>query len=181
VAAAVATDLTYAVINEDTVTSDQSFGPASPGSARGKYQVGATKAIRAFHATISVPSSALTYPTGGIPISGISGLSTTGAGFQGGTVTIGGLVVGNGPANGGLGCPNEVMDLRFDGESSTRDHVPRFVRGTPGTSPHKLKLFVQDAVATSPLNEVANGTALNDATVFPAGAALVFRCTVQGW
>jgi len=173
----VVTELTFAIVSEDTVTSGSSFGPASPGSARARRQGGGTRDLRVVHGTIALPNSASTYATVGFPISGVTQSSTVGT--SGGP--IGSVVAGNGLACPGLACFQELVELTIDGQGSTKNLTAQFVRGTAGTTPHKIKLFTDNAAAAAvPLSEVPNGTAANSATIFPDAPA-TWRVTAYGF
>lgn len=132
-------------------------------------RLGGTRPVKVVEGTITLPASAVQYRTGGIPISGVTN-SATGA-----------VVAANALACPGLGCPNELLTLEVVGETEDTTHIAQFVAGTAGTSPHKLKLYQDNAAAAAkPFAEVADTTALNDATAFP-GAPTVIRVRVTGF
>lgn len=172
-------DVSFVITNEDVITSN-GLGPASPGSARSRLQISATRQLRRFRGTITLASGANTYTAGGFPFSGVLGITDTGAGPFGGTRTFA-TVAGNGLSVSGLGCPNELVDLQIQGEDEATSHLAAFVPGVAGTTPHRIKLFQDNAIAgAKPLTEVAGGTASNDATVFP-GAPTVFNVVAFGY
>ncbi len=125
-------------------------------------RVQGTRSYKSILGKISIPSSAALYRTGGVPISGITN-SATGA-----------VIAANGLACPGLGCPNEIVDLLVGGENEATSHVAAFIPGVAGTTPHKLKLFVESAAGTGPLPEVPDSTAANDATKFPGAPTEIF-------
>jgi len=162
------TDLTFTVINEDSVTeSGPGPDPASPGSARARSQGGGTKQFKTYHCTILIPSSALTYPTGGVPVSGVTETITS----QGGVSLDGHVLAGNALSNGDLGCPAHIEDIEVlsNGNAAGLDDafVVLFDRGVSGTRPHKLRILCNTAGgANGRLGEHSNAGLAEALTVY---------------
>lgn len=158
----VATNLTYTVINEDSVTeTGPGPSPASPGSARARHTSGGTRHFKTYHCTILIPTSG-EYPTGGVPISGVSSEEAA---------TKGQLVAANALANPSLGCFTHVEDVVVlsNGNAAGLDDafLVLFDRGTQGTTPHKLRILTNSAGgADARLAEHSNAALAEALTVY---------------
>ena len=104
------------------------------------WRDGGTRAFRRVYGTILIPAGALTYPTGGVPISGITNPAT------------GAVVAATALACPGLGFVSELLGLQVlaNGNAAGLDdgYIPFFdsgvqAEGTAPTSAHKLRLMRQ--------------------------------------
>lgn len=110
-------------------------------------RTGGTRSWRRLVGTILIPATPK-YPTGGVPISGVTNSSS------------GEVVAANALACPGLGCPNELVELTVisAGNAAGLDDAldVLFDRGVSGTTPHKLRIL--QVPASTPAGTVAAPT-----------------------